>query len=92
MSRALGLLLGAAVVISVLSVGVVVIEEMDTRLGQAAIVEAEHACNANLPGDNWTIANHSVNTSLLGEAQSLLCTRGETSRRINVSITINLQG
>lgn len=92
MSRLLAFLLGAAVVVLTLTVGAVVLEEADTDLQAAAITQAEAACNANLPGDDWTVASQSVNASRLGEVQSVLCTRGEDTRHVNISINFEIRG
>lgn len=92
MSRLLAFLLGAAVVVATLTVGAVVMEQMDTDIREAAISQAEVACNSNLPGGNWTVINRSVNSSRLGEVQSLVCRKDGVTRDINVSIQIEVQG
>lgn len=92
MSQPIGTLFVVVGVFMVLVVGATVSDQMNANLHAAAINQAEAACNSHLPGEGWTVANHSVNTSRIGEPQSLLCTREGISREINVSITINLKG
>lgn len=91
MSRVLATLVFLSVIGSTVVVGGVLLSEADKDFRQHAIQQAQTACNANLPGDNWTVANRSVNMSQLDGAQSLVCMRNGNVRQVNVSIDIEVQ-
>ena len=87
MLRVLGL---AAVIVLAASVGMGLLDEQQQQLEQAAINQASAACESQLPGDGWTVANWTVNTSQLDGAQNVLCTRNGTAQRVSVDIEVNL--
>lgn len=93
MTRVLGPLLLVAVIGSVLLVGGLLTDVVsDHQVEQAAINQAEAACNAELPGANWSVENRSLDLDQLGESQTLLCERGNHSREIDVTIQIEFKG
>lgn len=85
MLRALAL---AAVVVVAVSVGLGLVDEQREQVEAAVVEQAAAACNANLPGDGWTVANETVNTSRLDGVQDVLCTRNGTVERVSVNIEV----
>lgn len=50
------------------------------------------ACNEQLPGGNWSVANTTVDVRDLEDARNVTCRRGGQVERISVNVSIQLEG
>ena len=73
-------------------VGVFIADTVQDDVDDELQNQLRAACNEELSGEGWSIANDSVSVDNVGDARNVTCRRGGQVERISVNVSIELQG